>query len=81
MVILHNLIVLRALEALTQAQLADASGVPRQTLSLYERGLPCHDLAHADAIARALGVSSLMLTDPITIVDGKVRLAREELHA
>jgi transcriptional regulator with XRE-family HTH domain len=76
-VVLRNLAVIRALVEMKQRQVADVSGLHQQTLSEYERGMACLNPRHAEAIAEALGVPVLALTEPIIITDGKVRLARE----
>jgi transcriptional regulator with XRE-family HTH domain len=67
-----NLIVARAKAGLTQAQLADASGVARQTISGLERGTANISVTNLERIANALDIPiDRLFTPPFTgVVDG-----------
>jgi len=60
----ENLIVARARARLTQARLADASGVTRQTISDLERGTVNISIDVLDRIARALDIEIRQLFTP-----------------
>jgi transcriptional regulator with XRE-family HTH domain len=70
---------LRKAKGMTQAELADALNVSRQSVQKWETGLTCPDIAKLPDLARAFGVSTDALLD--ANLGGEDLLALAHRHA